>query len=259
MSYFKVQEHMALAAGHGQSDRDFQNAYNKLLDLHNTVYPRLRNYNLDLHPRWQKTSIITQESAAELEQSNTLVLPYFRSREQAEMVERLMGKEHITQSGGVDTYRHPVIELRLTPQHFVIELVLSPYAWWDQQNFIGKLELPNHRAILRELLARMDGDYCFGFWHGLDLCEQHVSNNDLRRGNILHEWMDTFADGQDWLRVGRWYEPESPTLHHTTIVNEVFETVKALNGLYNFLLWTSNNNYQSFYEKRQRYSKRMYA
>ncbi len=259
MSYFLVQEHQALIAGHGQANVDFEGAYNKLLELHNAVYPRLRNHNLDLHPRWQKSSIITQESAAALEQSATLVLPYFRSREQAEMVERLMGKEQMTQPGGLDTYRHPVIELRLTPQAFAIELILSPYAWWDQQNFIGKLELPHHRATFRRLLMQMDADYCFGFWHGLDLCEMHLSNGELRRGKILDEWMDTFAEGQDWLRVGRWYEPEAVELERSAILNEVFETVKQLNSLYQFLLWTSNNNFQSFYEKRQHYARRMYA
>lgn len=259
MMYFLVQEFEALTAGHGQANVDFQSAYNKLLDLHNAVYPRLRTYNLDLHPRWQKSSIITQESAAALEQSATLVLPYFRSREQAEMVERLMGKEQMTQPGGLDTYRHPVVELRLTPQAFAIELILSPYAWWDQQNFIGKLELPHHRTTFRNLLTQMDGNYCFGFWQGLDLCEMHLSNSELRRGKILDEWMDTFADGQDWLRVGRWYEPDAMELERPAILNEVFETVKQLNSLYQFLLWTSNNNFQSFYEKRQHYSRRMYA
>ena len=51
-----------------------------------------------------------------------------------------MGKESGAQTGDVDTYRHPVIELRLTPDQFAIELILSPYAWLDQQNLIGKLE-----------------------------------------------------------------------------------------------------------------------
>lgn len=259
MSYFTVQNHMALTAGHGQADEAFQAAYNKLLELHNAVYPRLRNHGVDLHPRWQKASVVVQESAAALEQSSALVLPYFRSREQAEMVERLMGKENIAQSGGVDTFRHPVIELRLTPYSFAIELILSPYAWWDQQNFIGKLELPHHRATFRQILMEMDGDYCFGFWQGLELSEMHLCNAQLRRGNILDEWMNTFADGQDWLRVGRWYEPEASALHPSYITSEVLNTIKSLNRLYHFLLWTSNNNFQDFYEKRQRYAKRLYA
>lgn len=259
MFYFSAKDHMALTAGHGQTSGEFQAAYDKLLDLHNSVYPRLRNHGMDLHPRWQKASVIVQESAAALEQSSALVLPYFRSREQAEMVERLMGKENITQCGGVDTFRHPVIELRLTPCSFAVELILSPYAWWDQQNFIGKLELPSHRATFRQLLNEMDGDYCFGYWHGLELSEMHLTNAQLRRGSIMDEWMNTFADGQDWLRVGRWYEAESPMLFRSCIVTEVMNAVRSLNRLYNFLLWTSNNNFQDFYEKRQRYSKRLYA
>jgi hypothetical protein len=112
----------------------------------------------------KKTSIVSQKSAASLDQSDSVVLTYFRSQEQAEMVERLMGKENIGISKEVDTYCHPVIELRLTPEHFVIELVLSPKAWWDQQNFIGKLDLPQHRATFRNLLRSLDHDYRLGFW-----------------------------------------------------------------------------------------------
>jgi hypothetical protein len=258
MSYFTYQEHQSLAAGHGQRDDvHFQSAYNKLLELHTAVHPRLRNYNLDLHPRWQKASIIVHESAAALEPSSALVLPYFRSREQAEMVEGLMGKDQFL--GGVDTYRHPVIELRLMPDSFAIELVLSRYAWWDQQNFIGKLELPHHRTTFRQILLEMDDDYRFGFWQGIELNDMHLTTAEMRHGRILDEWMDTFADGNDWLRVGRWYEPESPALHPSHLLVEVFETIKTLNKLYTFLLWTSNNNFQDFYERRQQYSRRLYA
>jgi hypothetical protein len=175
------------------------------------------------------------------------------------MVERLMGKEQIGHAGEIDTYRHPVIELRLTPEHFTIELLLSPAAWWDQQNFIGKLELPAHRVHLRAVMTGMERDFCSGFWQGVQLGDMHLTNAELLRGRILDEWMDTFADGQDWLRMGKWYDPSDPALDADHILGEVFTRINALYSLYTFLLWTSNNNFQAFYEKRQRYARRMYA
>jgi hypothetical protein len=262
MSYFFQGDHIALINEHGQSvnaNVDLQHVYSKFFDLHTALHPRVRNHNLDLHPRWQKTSIISRESAASLGQHSSLVLTYFRSREQAEMVERLMGKEHASESGNVDTYRHPVIELRLTPNEFAIELILSPYAWWDQQNLIGKLDLPGHRTAFRNVLRTLPLDYRFGFWDGIHLGDMNLTVAELLRARVLDEWMDTFADGQDWLRAGKWYTPEDPALDSGVVVNEIFNTIKSLHNLYTFLLWTSNNNFRNFYEKRQRQVRRAYA
>jgi hypothetical protein len=148
----------------------------------------------------------------------------------------------------VDVNRHPVVELRLTPEHFTAELVLAPSAWWDQRNLIGKLSVSRHRETFRSLLQRMDGDYRFGFWDGIHLSDVHLTNRQLLRGSILEEWMSTFSDGQDWLRVGVWYEPEHPNLNAGTILSEITQRFSALYGLYNFMLWTSNNNFHSFYK-----------
>jgi hypothetical protein len=172
------------------------------------------------------------------------------------MVEHLMG---IDGSCMVNPYRHPVIELRVAPDHFAIELVLSPNAWWDQQNVVGKLELDRHRAGLRGLMRNMNGDYFFGFWEGTRLSDMHLTTWQLTHGKVIEEWMATFADGQDWLRFGVWYEPEHPALSTDNIVNETFERLSELYSLYDFMLWTSNNNFHSFYEKRQRFLRRMYA
>lgn len=242
-----------------QDEAGFDSAYGRLFDLHNMLYPRVRNHNLDLHPRWQKSAIISRESAACVGQTQTLALTYFRSREQAEMVEKLMGKEHVSQTGQVDTYRHPVIELRVAPDHFAIELILSPYAWWDQQNFIGKLELPHHRSDFRNLLKDLDADYRFGFWDGAYLSDMHLTVGELLRGRALDEWLATFADGQDWLRIGKWFSLDDAALDAGSITSEIFNSVKSLHTLYTFMLWTGNNNFHNFYEKRQRQLRRTFS
>ncbi len=231
-------------------------SYVKLMNIHELLHPRVRNHNLDLHPRWQKSSIVSQESAAEPTEHDSWVLTYFRSREQAEKVERLMGKDRVAINGNVETHRHPVIEIRLTPQHFAVELILSPYAWWDQQNFVGKLELPAHRESFRNLLHELDPDYRFGFWHGTELNDMHLTVGQLLRGRVLDEWIDTFADRLDWLRLGKWYDVQDPVLETNHILIETFEAVKSLNSIYSFILWTSNNNFHSFYEKQQRPARR---
>lgn len=226
--------------------------HDRLEGLHTAIQPRIRNHNLDLHPRWQKSLTISQESASAIGEHDSQVLTYFRSREQAEMVEKLMGKDDVSVSGNVETYRHPVIELRHTPDYFAVELILSPYAWWDQQNFVGKLSISNHRAAFRNILSGMNTDYRLGFWNGTHLGDMHLTIGQLLKGRIMDEWIDTFADRLDWLRIGKWYSAEDPALDTPQISVDAFEAVKELNEIYSFILWTSNNNFHDFYEKRQR-------
>lgn len=245
-AYFNQQDHNVLAAL-PTNPRDSQQTFDKLYELHRTVYRRMRDHNYDLHPHWNKAAQLSSRSASCSSEISGLTVPYLRSREQGVLVERLMGRDSADLSG--DIYRHPVIELRITPEHFAIELIMSPLAWWDQRNLIGKLTVARHRETLRGILQRIDGDYRFGFWDGTSLSDMHMTSRQLLRGNMLDEWMGTFADGQDWMRVGVWYEPEDAVLADNNILNEVVQRMMALQKLYTFMLWTSNNNFQTFYRK----------
>ena len=243
-AYFTRHDHESLAT---LPTRDAEQTYDKFYELHRTLYRRMRDRNYDLHPHWNKSTLITNRSAACSGEIVGLTLPYLRSAEQGMLVERLMGRDSADASG--DIYRHPIIELRITPDNFAVELIMSPLSWWDQRNLIGKLTVPRHRETLRSILQRIEGDYRFGFWDGVGLSDMHLTRRQLLRGNILDEWMSTFADGQDWLRIGVWYEPEDPALDDDRILSEVVEHIVALQQLYTFMLWTSNNNFQSFYRK----------
>jgi hypothetical protein len=248
--YFAAEDFSALTA----SEPDMQAVYDKFVELHNALHRRMRDHNWDLHPNWDKNGMFVGRSAACSTNFVGLSLPYLRSREQAHLVERLMGRDGVETPLNVDVHRHPVLELRLTPEHFTVELVLAPSAWWDQRNLIGKLSVSRHRETFRNLLQRMDGDYRFGFWDGCHLSDIHLTNRQLLRGSILEEWMSTFSDGQDWLRVGVWYEPEHPSLSAGTILTEITQRAASLHGLYTFMLWTSNNNFHSFYKGHIPYS-----
>jgi hypothetical protein len=244
-NYFSHDDFSVLTSSPAQ---DMQSVYDKFVELHKALHRRMRDHNWDLHPNWDQNGMFVGRSAACSNNFVGLSLPYLRSREQAQLVERLMGRENSGMPQHVDVHRHPVVELRLTPEHFAVELVLSPTAWWDQRNLIGKLSVNRHREAFRALLQRMDGEYHFGFWDGIHLSDVHLTNRQLLRGSILEEWMSTFSDGQDWLRVGVWYEPENPSLSTSAIFSELTGRIAALYGLHTFMLWTSNNNFHSFYK-----------
>lgn len=250
MIYFTHEDHQVLQfenARMSENSGDLKQVHEKLLELHRTLNRYLRDHNRDLFPR--RNAILYGQTACSLKDVEAVAFPYSRSNEQALVVERLMGKDTLPRDAEMDVNSHPVVELRLTPQHFVVELVLAPDAWWDQQNLVGKLSLPHHREKFSLMLSQMPGDFVVGFWQGCDLSDMHLTTQQLIRTRSLYDWVGTFADGQDWLRVGTWYTVEDERLATDRIVDELSGRINALYNLYGFLLWTSNNNFHSFYQQ----------
>lgn len=247
MFYFTTEQHVEFIS----SDSHF--VTDRFLELHGALHPRVRNHNLDFHPRWQKTAIVSTQSVASLEnQADSIVLTYMRPQEQATAVERRMRQEAANINREIDLFAHPVVELRLTPDHFAIELLMSPRAWFDQQNLVGKLDRPQHRADFRKLIRGLAPDYRLGFWGGTHLDDMHLTVGHLANPRVFDEWMNTFCDGLDWFRIGRWYRHDDPMVDSEQIVSEAFAALKALHPVYNFLLWSSNNDFIEFYDKRQK-------
>jgi hypothetical protein len=245
-SYFSSEDCLSLSA---PSRADVQSVYDKFHELHRSLHRRMRDLNWDLHPHWNRSEIINSYSMAAAAPFEGLAMPFTRSREQAVLVERLMGRDSFGPLGQVDLHRHPVIEVRLTQQHFAVELVVPGGSWLDQQNLIGKLEVPRHRQALKTLIQGLPGDTVIGFWKGVEIDDIHVTTAQLSRGSLLEQWIGTFQDGHDYLRVGAWYEPQDTALNASSILSEVSRRVGALYNVYNFLLWTSNNDFRTFYGK----------
>ncbi len=221
-----------------------QLARDKFIELHRALYRRIRENNYDLHPHWDRSQVIAQRSVAAPGTLNGLGGVFLCPQDHARQVERLMGRD----GAQVEALRHPVIELRLTPTQLTLELIVAPDAWWDQQNLIGKLSLDRHMITLRRIIEIIGGDYTFGFWGGVELSDMHVTSGQLMRGTLLNEWMSTFADGQDWLRIGKWYAPDDEALTVEGILGELHQRMIGLYKVYAFLLWSSNNNFRTFYE-----------
>lgn len=256
MALFSQQNHTAVqdvTAEESDYLPDVETAVKKLSQLHEKLYPQLLNHGLDLHLS-QKQKTVAFESASTSTKRGMITLQYMRTRSQAVRVERLMGRDE-TSNNGVESRRHPVIEVRLTPEHLVVELILSPYAWWDQQNFLGKLTVDRHRAAFYKLLQKLDGETKIGYWRGVQLDEMHVKVDQLYRQHIWDEWISTFDAGKDWLRVGKWYAPEAEAISADNSLKELVQQIRGLYTIYEDIIWSSNNNYREFYtsSKSDRY------
>jgi len=248
MSLFSQKNHSAVqdvSAG----DTDYQpiaeNAVQKLAKLHDKLHSQLINNGIELYPPKKHTNVIF-ESACTSTKRGMISLQYMRSYSQAVRIERLMGRDETT-NNGIESRRHPVIEVRLTPAYLTVELILSPYAWWDQQNLVGKLTVDRHRKIFFDLLRKLDEDIKIGYWRGIELDEMHVNVGQLHRQHIWDEWIGTFDPGKDWFRVGMWYEPEAEEISEENILDELIMQIRGLHTLYTDMIWSSDNNYREFY------------
>jgi hypothetical protein len=252
MLYFSQEYYASLVSLEIDLDGNgsLQRLHKRLLDLHRALYPRMKQSDFALYPAPETPGGVRQDSACLPTPANTMTLTYMRSHTEAELVEGLMGRDALSAVEHIESHRHPVIELRLSPDHFAVELVISPDAWYDQQNLIGKLSVTQHRNQFHQLLSELKADYLVGFWSGTHLDDTHLSTSRLPPSPILYEYLNTFADRRDWLRIGHWYDPDDPVLNADTIVDEVFERVSELYKLYTFLAWASENNFHSLYQKK---------
>lgn len=242
--YFTLQDHLQLSQ---QPVTEAASSFAKCTELHRTLARRVRELSWDIHPIWERPQVLCGRSATIEAPVPAISMPFLRSRDQAVMVERMMGRDGVSAPASVDWHRHPVLEVRVMPEHLAVELVLPPTAWWDQRNLTGKLSIQRHRDTLRALITRMDGEFRFGFWQGSALSDTSLPHRQILRANALLDLLGTFGDGQDWLRMGIWYEPEDARLTEATAATEIVTAMAALFPVYAFLLWTSNNNFQSFH------------
>ncbi len=253
MSYFTPQNRATLGSVPPEQlkgTEESQPVREKLHHLHSALLPHIHNASLALHLyRARPRSDVSFKPTVSVHEAQAASLIYYRGETQATVIERLMGRELAGSDLKLEARRHPAIEIRLTPTHYTVELVLSPDAWWDQRNLLGKLTVKRHRDTFFEHLRKLDGQTCLGFWGGIQLSDMHLKVEKITRVEILADWMDTFAVGKDWFRLGRWYEPDDPALAEARIVDETMRQVRALYPLYEHLLWSSDNNFHSFYHK----------
>lgn len=229
---------------HDESSLDSLRA--DLHTLHTALQAQLRTHNLDLHlSTTRKLGLL--RSAADIDEGRTLSIPYTRSQVDAITVERLMGREEVASPSTIDARRHPVIELRLTAEHFAVELILSPDAWWDQENLAGKLTINRYQQEFNALMQHFESEYRLGFWRGVHLSDMHLTAAQFQHPVIMREWMSTFDPSNDWFRLGIWHEWDDEALTADDFAAHVLHYIRDLYPIYTFMRWSSDNNFRDFY------------
>jgi hypothetical protein len=252
MAYFSVENLEELNISNveaiASSDR-IQKASKNLQQLHEKIYAQVTSHNMDLHILTSAKSAVVPTSASAVKNGGTLSVAYLRQKATALTVERLMGREEVASINTLESHRHPVIEIRLGSENLALELILSPDAWWDQQNLKGKLSVARHRHEMYELLFKLADNFCMGFWRGAHLSEMHLTANQFQHPRIMDEWMSTFEPGADWWRMGVWYDYNDEALSEEKIVETLVNNMRPLYAIYGWLAWTGDNNFREFYQR----------
>jgi len=254
MTYFSREDHtavLAYAMGSAHGSHNVERLHRRMSDIHRKLQARFKTHGISLATCHSIAGGVSQYSAASpFDNEEVMTITYMRPHSEATVVERMMGRENVNLDAEIEPRRHPVIELRISPEYFAIELIIGPDAWHDQRNVSGKLTVPEHQHNFFRMLAAMDPDYVVGFWSGIYPDDQmYLTTSQLPPMHIFNEFMATFAAGRDYLRIGHWYEAGDEALAEDTIINEVFNRVRDLYMLYEFALWSSNNNFLSFYQR----------
>ncbi len=200
-----------------------------LTELHQALAPRFRAHHITLELTSHTVSVASPNADAS-------ALIYMRPMQEARAVERMMGREGIS----IDIRRHPLIEIRPLGTGLVVEMLLTPDAWFYQQNFIGKLSIERHLSAFHKLISSLSEDFCLGFWQGLHLDEMHLTPKFLNHRSVLEKWMSTYTDGRDYFRVGVWSDTALE-------LRRTLHILQQLCKIHDFIAWSSNNDFRVFY------------
>lgn len=246
MSYFTQDDFHSLVDDDGNHRETVQQ---RLQDLHKKVYEGIQGNNIDLHITLPPSKAVHNTTLSDFETNDVLTVTYMRKREHAVMVEKLMGRDEVASLNTIERRFHTGIELRLATIGLALELVMSPDAWWDQQNLLGKLRIPRHKQEFYSLLMNFDSDYRMGFWQGAYLSDMHLKAQYFQHPRIMNEWISTFHPNADWFRLGIWYEIEAEELSAENIVKEIMKQIELMYQIYRFSIWTTDNNFRDFLEE----------
>ncbi|MGB7337482.1 MAG: hypothetical protein WBC91_01210 [Phototrophicaceae bacterium] len=246
MGYFSQDDIQALCGDNSRLKSEIQARF---LTIHKKVFEQLHINDIELNIIKPSEKAVHADTVSRHKNKNddkVLSVQYMRSRSQAVTIERLMGREEIASANNLIVRLHPVIEVRLSENGLTVELIISPDAWWDQENLKGKLSISRHRYEFYTLLMTLEDAYIMGFWEGVHQSDMHLAGKYFQHPRILDEWLSTFNTNSDWFRLGVWYALDDEALAEDQITATIVEQVRALYPVYLYFLWTSGNNYREF-------------
>ena len=219
---------------------------NKLVRLHETIYPEMRTRGWRVHPHWHKGWIVSAWYIS----PHMACIPFMRLRyAKPKALMRRMEKLFLDDFGRF--HAHAMLAVTVDEGSVGIELCVPSSAWVDGQNLRGKLvgapDAYDSRCQFGKLVAAL----------GYRARVQIEERTDEGRGRVWGKRARAFTSpaplataiaiyqpGKHDLRIGTWYHPDDPLLRSTAIGQEVLARFEQLYPLYQLIAWAPTNDYR---------------
>jgi hypothetical protein len=219
----------------------------KLIRLHERVYPTIRRRGWGVHPHWHKGWLVS----AWYTSPHMSSIPFMRLRysKPKRLVDR-MEKLFLDDFGRF--HAHAMLAFGLDQDVVGIELIVPSAAWVDGQNLRGKLvgapEAYDYRHDFSEMVSSL------GYRARVQI-EERSEEEGLRRvwgkrakafaaAAPLATALAIYQPGKHSLRIGTWYSQSDRQLHTSVIAQEVVDRFEELYPLYEFIAWEPQNDYR---------------
>lgn len=235
-------------ASNPEHDSERGRVRDKLLLLHEKIYPQIRKYKWDLHPHWMSQWLISAwRTSPATPRIDFMTLRYSKP----EALIKLMKKELIDDFGHF--YANAMLAARIDDEGFAVELLISEKAWVDGQNLKNRLQDgAQEKGQLRSMLAELGGEHAFSLAQFVReegrprKYEQvlHAKASRLVNVGVLNATMDKYKPGGHDLSLGVRYGPRDKRLRSDRIVDEILTRIEQLYPIYAFLSWSPKNDFR---------------
>jgi hypothetical protein len=261
--YFSTADYALFESGlasNAEYDGERARVHDKLVMLHQQIYPSIREQRWDLHPHWMPQWLI---SASRISPATPWIDFMTLRYSKAETIIKLMKKELIDDFGHF--YANAMLAARIDHKGFAVELLVSEKAWVDGQNLKHRLQNgAEQRGHFRNLLAELGGEHTFGLSKFIRNDGRPMGYQEIVRAKasrlvnvgMLTATMDKYEPGGHELRLGIHYGPDDPRLCANKIYDEVLTRFEQLYPVYAFLSWSPKNDFRKKQNANQKSPRR---
>ncbi len=235
-------------ASNPEHDSERGRVRDKLLLLHEKVYPEIRRRKWDLHPHWMSQWLISAwRTSPATPRIDFMTLRYSKP----EALIKLMKKELIDDFGHF--YANAMLAARIDDEGFAVELLVSEKAWVDGQNLKNQLQDgAQAKGQFRTMLAELGGEHAFTLAQFVreegrpTTYEQVLRAKASRLVNVgvLNAAMDKYKPGGHDLSLGVRYSSKDKRLSSDRIVDEILTRFEQLYPIYALLSWSPKNDFR---------------
>ena len=255
LAYFSAAEYSVFDERHRSSPLHNElrtGIKNKLLRLHEIIYPEMQHRLWKIYPHWHKGWIVSGWYIS----PHMASIPFMRLRyAKSKALMHRMEKLFLDDFGHF--HAHVMLAVTIDKDAIGIELLIPSAAWVDGQNLRGKLvgapDAYEFRRQFGEIVSSL------GFRAQVQI-EEHTSEGygqiwtkrarAFRSPAPLATASALYEPGKHDLRIGTWYRPDDPQLNATTISREVLARFEQLYPLYQLIAWSPTNDYRRYAVKK---------